>query len=188
MEQQYLIQSKHRVDVSLKTPCVYESYANDWDLKDFTDQLLYGKFSNFQTMFRVGALCSSSSSNSEHKTVRECESMHLRASFRQFHSWLSGNGKAVGDIGDFHNLPSFDDHKVFAYADYKHFIELFAKESGSDDDVEEDVVGEETIPRFGNWQGVGLEGIDSSQCTLWLGSLGSHTVLPCCFPCKYITI
>lgn len=186
MKQDNLSESRQRVDVRVKNPCKYESYALDWSLEEFTDELLHGKFSNLQTMFRVGvspfspsSSSSSSISNHDNKTIRECESMHIQASFHQFNSWLSAgdNTEAGKKLGLFHDLPSFSEHKVFAYADYKHFVELFANEGDSDVDVDgDDESDEKCIPRFGDWQGVGLEGIDSSQCTLWLGSLGSHTV------------
>ena len=166
-----------QVDVSSRRPHVYNGYARNWDLAKFTKQILDGELSHIHTNFRIGAsVPSSSSSTCQGKTIRENECELLRASFHQFNSWMSGDCKPDSDLGMFRNLPLFEDQKVFAYADYKHFIELFSKRNIDDDTIEENVTARVALPNFGDWEGIGLMGVDSSQCTLWLGSAGAHTV------------
>ena len=177
-------QQKQSIDGSLTVPHVYKAFASSWDLEAFAARLLDGDLSNCRTSFRIGTsiALSSSSASSERRTTRECESTHIEASFRQFNSWLLGLCASDGDIdkGAFEELPPFAEQSIFAYADYKHFIEVFKNDSSTQfddiDDDDDDDDDDEALPSFGDWGSIGLEHVDSSHCTLWVGSQGSHTV------------
>jgi HSPB1-associated protein 1 len=110
------------------------------------------QYMNMRTNFRVGEV--------KGTTIRECDCIVIEGSFQEFAAWVSGS-QTSSQENSFCRLPP-NDGSIFVYADYKHFVELFS---------------EDDIPLFGDWASLGLSAVDSSKCTLWLGTRGCHTPL-----------
>ena len=133
--------------------------GSNWALESFVHDLFDEQaFGTQKTEFRI---CPSNSG----KTVRECDSLIINGTFAEMKRWCTG----AEHIGEFSSLPAFANHEVFAYADYKHFVELFADQ--------------EKFPTFGSWKDIGLTDVDSSQCTLWVGTRHAHTVRKATLEC-----
>ena len=133
--------------------------GSNWGLESFVHDLFDERaFGNQKTEFRI---CPSNSG----KTVRECDSLIINGTFAEMKRWSTG----AEDIGEFSSLPVFANNEIFAYADYKHFVELFANQ--------------EKFPTFGSWKEIGLTDVDSSQCTLWVGTRHAHTVRKAILEC-----
>lgn len=147
--------SSSQIDLETRVPIHMPGAAKRWTgLENFLHRFLGGDLSHIVTSFRIGPLHGK-------RSVRECESMHIDATFGDYYEWLESKA-CLNELSPFFKLPKFSDNEIFIYADYKHFIELFKVE--------------EECPAFGCWESIGMPKIASSQCTLWMGSRGCHTV------------
>jgi hypothetical protein len=141
-------------------------------------ELLCGSLSETETTWRVMPI--------RRSTVRECESLLRKATFREFNEWVKG--EITGDSNRLSDLPSYVSGEVAVYADYKHFNELFNLSEQSErinfengtitlnerEQSHEVVSFRRIINPF--YTDSSMPAVDMIP-TLWLGSRGSHSPL-----------
>jgi HSPB1-associated protein 1 len=151
--------------ININEPILINDFINDVKGNEIIDSLLIGELSSTIISFRVAPLFKSP------KTIRECDSIHIETSFYNFNLWRTNKiSSTILNIEDenynpFIKIPPFSSRKVFVYADYKHFQEIFTK-----------------IPNFINWNKLFLSNtstpiLKNDDTTLWMGTKGAHTPL-----------
>lgn len=144
----------HRIKLPPSSPRFFKGEARLWKGMDLLEQLnMDERLSKLTTTFRV--------SNFTAETSREYQCTSMEGTLFDFFNWSRGETGRLRDESVFHQLPP-NDGSIFVYADYKHFVELF---------------DEGSLPEFGDWPALGLMHVDSSKCTMWLGTRCCHTPL-----------
>jgi hypothetical protein len=144
----------HRIELPPIFPHVLKGEARLWKGMDLLEQLIRDeRLSKTMTTFRAGDVAA--------ETSREYQCTAVEGTLHDFFTWSRVETGKLRDESSFGQLPP-NDGSTFVYADYKHFVELF---------------DEGSLPEFGDWSALGLMHVDSSMCTMWLGTKCCHTPL-----------
>jgi HSPB1-associated protein 1 len=149
--------------LSPKEVQVLKGAAASWKGQEFFLRLIVGDLADTETVFRVCPI-------TKEKSSRANDGIIIMATFREFYEWFES--ASLAEDHPFCKLPHRIQNRVFVYADYKHFVELFGEQPG-----------------WGNWEKVIPESLlgDENCNTLWLGTQGAHTALHYdTYNCNYI--
>ena len=101
------------LNIESDIPIHIKNAFSSWkDYPNFFDQLLSGNLSNTILQWRITPY-------QWKKTIRECDSLTINATCKDFNDWM--NGKEIHHSNPFKICPSYNDKVISIYADYKHF-------------------------------------------------------------------
>jgi len=148
----------------LKSPAVFKGMIDNWQCRNWTLKEWAQRFGEKKLQFRIGPVQRTPNCD----PLWETDCSYIQATIDEFVQWQNGEFRTSSDTNESAtNLLNIKQEDFWAYADYKHMLELF----DSDNDIHNSV----------DWSRFGFNDRKGQDSTLWIGSPIAHT------PCHYDT-
>lgn len=175
-----------KIDLRNKIPIKSNINLADWSIDKFNYSILYGELSSSVIKFRVYSRIEGTVNiTCLNRTVREYECEVIVATLKDFMEWYNfASTHCLSEFNLFHSIPERASNKVFVYADYQHFAEIFCKESSHNQGNYAKLPNGDiykSINWFGKWEDLisnyPATSDDHDKNTLWISTKMAHTPL-----------